>query len=161
MVPRGARCARDSFRPRCWSPPRSRTNDIVGRVSTREERSYQRRRPRPVASIFGHTRSIQAAACYELTMEVHAHHYSAIASRMNQMKCFPGDKIVRVSKYLTFMLDRDGAGILARPVTSWEPRVSTSLAPRALASPIIGKVSANSSVQRLAGEKSDEESGAW
>ncbi|KAK1127982.1 hypothetical protein K0M31_003475 [Melipona bicolor] len=27
-------------------------------------------------------------------MEVHAHHYSAIASRMNQMKCFTGDKIV-------------------------------------------------------------------
>lgn len=26
-------------------------------------------------------------------MEVHAHHYSAIASRMNQMKCFTGDKI--------------------------------------------------------------------
>lgn len=29
-------------------------------------------------------------------MEVHAHHYSAIASRMNQMKCFTGDKIVSV-----------------------------------------------------------------
>lgn len=29
-------------------------------------------------------------------MEVHAHHYSAIASRMNQMKCFTGDKIVRL-----------------------------------------------------------------
>lgn len=28
-----------------------------------------------------------------VVMEVHAHHYNAIASRMNQMKCFPGDKI--------------------------------------------------------------------
>lgn len=26
-------------------------------------------------------------------MELHAHHYSAITSRMHQMKCFPGDRI--------------------------------------------------------------------
>ena len=34
-------------------------------------------------------------------MEVHAHHYSAIASRMNQMKCYTGDKIVRVTRTTT------------------------------------------------------------
>lgn len=34
-----------------------------------------------------------------VVMEVHAHHYNAIASRMNQMKCFPGDKIVSIPNF--------------------------------------------------------------
>lgn len=47
-------------------------------------------------TLFSGTLCISSSLVLGDIMEVHAHHYSAIASRMNQMKCFTGDKIVRL-----------------------------------------------------------------